>query len=242
MSLSGCGCFGSPMPRQPSQATCSQEPLPLEGSPHIVPSPHLGQARGAVHTGAHMPSLPSPPAPVRHGEDQPWGCFPPADWPAPLIFHWCQRPSTAAQAPPLGPYVGLTLLPWECLGGLSLLCCLPKGCLDSRFLSLACTCQQLYQWGTLLPVCTLSHTPGTTTTAAAPTGWTLHLPPTKSRRHQGHSPLSRSPGETPALRQRQPRTPRRIPARGGRQVRSPQGTASYGAHHAEAGTARTGAQ
>lgn len=201
--------------------------LALGGQPaHCPLSPPWPGERSGTHRGSRAIT------PKPSGPSETWGgpatglrvSLLPADWPGPLIFHWCQRPSTAARAPSLGPYVGLALLPWECLGGLSLLCRLPKGCLDSRFLSLACACQQLYHRGTLLPVCTPSHTPGTTTTAA-PTGWTLHLPPTKSHRHQGHSPLSRSPGETPALRQRQPRTPRRIPARGDGQVRSPQGTA-----------------
>lgn len=48
----------------------------------------------------------------------------------------------------------------------------------------------------------------------------------KSHRHRCHSPLSHSPGETPALPERRSRTPRRIPARGGSQVRSPQAMAT----------------
>lgn len=66
------------MPRQPSQATCTREPLPLKGSLHSVPSARLGQVRGTVRAGVHMPPPPIPLAPARHGKDQPQGCVVPS--------------------------------------------------------------------------------------------------------------------------------------------------------------------
>lgn len=84
--------------------------------------------------------------------------------------------------------------------------------------------------------------PGHSTTALhtpKPPTLTGSTPTCQHQILQGHSPLSCSPGETPALRWQRSRTLRRIPARRGSQVRAPQGMAAQDAHHTKRGTTRS---
>lgn len=110
------------------------------------------------------------------------------------------------------------------LPSLSLLCGLPKGCLD------------MGQPALLGPAWAQNCSPAHP--QPPDTGLTPKLP-TPNPAGTGHSPLSCSPGETPALRWQRSQTLRRIPARGGSQVRAPQRMAAQDACHTKRGTTRS---